>query len=109
MTTQKPVWAITDAMTPACPDDPSNVVYLLTFNGERAAELTVSYDFNGSETRIKFDAAHEGNDGAWVMCRALNALYDNQEAMRESTGVETDFEFPYEAFQFLGRPLEFTY
>lgn len=101
-----PVWAIVSAHLNE-PDDPSFVVYGLTFNGVKAAALTVSYEYNGCTTAIKFNRDHEANDGALVMHRAMNALYDNYDAQN----LRTDgcFTFPYEAFEFLGAPLTFTY
>ena len=118
MTARKlaPIWAITSATLNDGYDGPASVIYRLFFSGEFAAELSVIYGFvkvNGktptTTCSISFEPGHEGNDGAYVMCLALKALYDNQTTQRERTGGSEDFEFPYEAFEFAGSLLTFEY
>lgn len=109
MSTEKaPIWAITSC-TLDNPNDPSCVEYALTLNGVEAGTLVVQYEYNGSNTVIRFNCDHEDNDGAYITYLAIRALYENLDAMRKSTGALSDFEFPYEALEFFGRPLEFTY
>lgn len=93
-----PVWAIVSADLND-PDDPSHVVYGLTFDGISAARLTVTYAYNGCTTEIEFDAAHEANDGAYVSTLAMKALY----------GIQGDHIFVVDAFNALEGPLEFRY
>ncbi len=102
----KPIWAISGVEL-ADPNDPSCAKYALTFNGAEAGTLTVQYAYNGCTTAIRFNIDHEGNDGAWVMSRALNALYENYDLQNERIGG--GFTFPYEAFLFLEAPLTFSY
>lgn len=107
----KPVWAIVGAQNLNASGDPySDILYHLTFNGHTAGNLRVEYLGNGAcNTQIQFVPAHEGNDGAYITCLALKALYDNQVTARESTGCSEDFDFPIEAFEFVGSYVEFTY
>lgn len=112
----KPVWAIVSATLNDGYDGPASAIFRLLFDGEPAAELAVIYGFakvDGKATTttcsITFSPGHEGNDGAYITCLALKALYDNQKAMCELTGVADDFEFVSDAFWFLNKPLTFEY
>lgn len=109
MSENKPVWAIVGAQSFNTNGDPySDVLYHLTFNNKTAGNLRVTYDGNAVTTAIAF-VINDGNDGAYITYLALKALYDNQVLQRERTGGSEDFEFPIEAFEFVGSYVEFTY
>lgn len=119
MTARKPapIWAIVSAkpagqVTGIYSADPyADTIYGLTFEGEPAATLQVTYygALNTTRCTIQFVEPHQGNDGAYITYLALKALYDNQAMQRARTGGSEDFEFPSEAFEFAGSLLTFEY
>lgn len=106
-------WAVVDAVSNGA--DPANATFVLQFNGVPTAMLNVLYTTSPLTkkasifTEIVFERGQESHDGAYITYLALKALYDNQTAMNERTGVPDDFAFVIDAFHFLNEPLEFGY